>query len=330
MERIEYYIAMKITIKPYDNRSKTSVIRLRVARRGLVASVILGGMSYWVLIEQRKGHLAFCLHHGPRDAFDHLPLYILNAEHNCPGPKHPVRRRLQYYSLAWIKSGDCRYWSELRKRMVRVPVGSVIAVGPDFLHAYGGQGQPCIEDYVVFFGPVADAYAKLGLFDPARPFIALREPERIGEIAGLFAQGTLASQLQAGILIQRMLLDMLFDTSATVTTDCPAVRKLRQRIEASPAQHLSGAEMAAACAMSESHFRKRFQQSVGMPPGRFRERLRMDVACKALAATDQRIGEVAAQLGYDNPLYFSQRFKTVIGISPRRYRQSVRGVTAST
>jgi AraC-like DNA-binding protein len=282
-------------------------------------------MSYWVMIKQRKGHLAFCLHHGSRDTLDHVPLYILKAENDCPGPVKAVRRRLQYYSLAWIKSGDCRYWSEKQPRIVRVPVGSVIAVGPGLLHAYGGHGQACIEDYVVFFGPVADAYARLGLFDPARPLIVLREPERIAEIAVLFNKGTVEAQLRAGLVLQRMLLDTKFDVPSAATAEGSGIQKLRKRIEAAPEVHLSSAEMAACCGLSESHFRKLFRKQVGLAPSRFCEHLRMDLACRALAGSDQRIGEIGVGLGYDDPLYFSQRFSAVIGISPRLYRQSVRG-----
>jgi AraC family transcriptional regulator of arabinose operon len=286
-------------------------------------------MAYWVMIKPGKGHLDFCLHHGSRDALDHVPLYILKAEHDCPGPVKAVRRRLQYFSLAWIKSGDCRFWSEKQTRVVRVPVGSVIAVGPGLLHAYGGHGQACIEDYVVFFGPVADAYARLGLFDPARPFIKLREPERIAEIAGLFNQGTVEAQLRAGLVLQRMLLVTKFDVPSAAAADEFGIQKLRKRIEASPEVHLSIAEMAACCGLSESHFRKLFRKQVGLAPSRFCEHLRMDLACRALAGSDRRIGEIAVDLGYVDPLYFSQRFSAVIGISPRHYRQSVRGQSCS-
>lgn len=282
-------------------------------------------MSYWVMIHPRKEHLAFRLHHGSSDAFDHLPVYILNAETDCFGPAKPIRRRLEFYSLAWIKAGNCRYWNEVLGKTVPVPVGNVIAVGPDLLHAYGGDGEACLEDYVVFFGPVAEAFGKLGLFSPEHPFVALQAPERIAEMAALFAKGTIEAQLRAGLALQNMLLDLMTQAPNTAGgREVPAIRSLCRRIESQPGLHLSCAEMAAACALSESHFRKLFRQSVGMPPARYFERMRMHQACQALGKTDLRISEIANRLGYDDPLYFSHRFREAIGISPRRYRQSVR------
>ncbi|WP_375791535.1 helix-turn-helix transcriptional regulator [Microbulbifer hydrolyticus] len=45
-------------------------------------------------------------------------------------------------------------------------------------------------------------------------------------------------------------------------------------------------------------------------------------ACDLLDCTDLSVGEIAFQLGYDDPLYFSRVFKRVIGLSPSSYRDS--------
>ena len=44
-------------------------------------------------------------------------------------------------------------------------------------------------------------------------------------------------------------------------------------------------------------------------------------ARELLSASSYNVSEIAAMVGYDNPLYFSRLFKKTAGISPREYRQ---------
>jgi AraC-like DNA-binding protein len=46
----------------------------------------------------------------------------------------------------------------------------------------------------------------------------------------------------------------------------------------------------------------------------------MQHACMLLA-TSIHIREIALQLGYDDPYYFSHSFKKVVGVSPANYRR---------
>jgi len=269
--------------------------------------------------------MEFRIHHGPRDALDDLPLYILAAKKDDSGPSKPIKRRLEYYSLSWLKAGDCWFWSERRRRAIHVGVGQVIAVGPGILHAYGGHGESFREDWVVFFGPVADGFNALGLFDPSQPLITLPAPERIGQIAGLVKEGSVEAQLRAGLLLQRILIDARFDASHEASPHYPAIQKLLEQIAHTLDAHMGNKQMADLCGMSESHFRKVFRGEVGMAPNRYCERRRMDRACELLLHTKRRIHEVAAELGYDDPLYFSKRFGVVIGVSPRAFRQAIGG-----
>jgi AraC family transcriptional regulator of arabinose operon len=43
-----------------------------------------------------------------------------------------------------------------------------------------------------------------------------------------------------------------------------------------------------------------------------------------LDSTEHSVKAIAAQLGYDDPLYFSRLFSKTIGLSPRAYRASIR------
>jgi AraC-like DNA-binding protein len=47
----------------------------------------------------------------------------------------------------------------------------------------------------------------------------------------------------------------------------------------------------------------------------------MERACDWLGSTEWSIKLIAANLGYNDPLYFSRVFKSLIGMAPKAYRR---------
>ena len=58
--------------------------------------------------------------------------------------------------------------------------------------------------------------------------------------------------------------------------------------------------------------------------------LKMKHACRVLRSTSYPVCEIAKQLGYNDPYYFSRIFKKTIGIAPKLYRQSDLNATRRT
>ena len=104
-----------------------------------------------------------------------------------------------------------------------------------------------------------------------------------------------------------------------------AARKIEQSI-AYMSQHLDQplhvATLAARAGISPSHFFALFKRQIGCTPIDYFIRLRMQQACRLLAATTLNVKEVAAALGYDDQFYFSRVFKAVNNVPPSRYRTS--------
>ena len=93
-------------------------------------------------------------------------------------------------------------------------------------------------------------------------------------------------------------------------------------------QHLSeplrAATLASVAHMSLPHYFALFKQRVGSTPIDYFIKLRMEQARHLLAETSWSIKEVAAVLGYEDPLYFSRVFKSVTRATPSDYRQKQR------
>lgn len=77
------------------------------------------------------------------------------------------------------------------------------------------------------------------------------------------------------------------------------------------------------CGLSVSRFSWLFHQSTGTTPQRYLEIQRLDRARHLLRITQNPIKEIAMEVGYNDPFYFSLRFKTHTGMSPKRFRQSI-------
>lgn len=68
--------------------------------------------------------------------------------------------------------------------------------------------------------------------------------------------------------------------------------------------------------MSPSHFRKVFRAQVGLSPQAYLTRRRMQRARYLLLHEPRSVKDVAAQVGYRDPLYFSKQYRLFWGRSP--------------
>jgi AraC-like DNA-binding protein len=89
---------------------------------------------------------------------------------------------------------------------------------------------------------------------------------------------------------------------------------------ASPGPVGGVAELAFLCHMSTSTFKRRFTQLYGSSPGRWLLHQRMELAARQLRPAGRPVGEVAAELGYEDLSSFIQAFKQVHGRTPKQYQ----------
>ncbi|MDD2457361.1 MAG: response regulator [Eubacteriales bacterium] len=73
--------------------------------------------------------------------------------------------------------------------------------------------------------------------------------------------------------------------------------------------------------VSLSYFSQIFKEETGKTFVEFLTEVRMDKAKELLRSTDRMLYDIAEQVGYENPAYFTVAFKKQVGLSPRDYRK---------
>jgi AraC family transcriptional regulator of arabinose operon len=76
------------------------------------------------------------------------------------------------------------------------------------------------------------------------------------------------------------------------------------------------------CGLSVSRLAHLFKAETGLSPQCFLEQHRMQMAARLLRLTGFTITEVAADVGYADPFYFSNRFRRYSGKSPSQFRMA--------
>lgn len=105
--------------------------------------------------------------------------------------------------------------------------------------------------------------------------------------------------------------------SGTLDPLAPALATIGQRY----AEPLDIPQLAAACGLSESHFRRLFTARVGSGPKAYLNHLRVQMACSLLRDPRRSVLEIALEVGFGSVSAFNRQFQAVTGSNPRSWRQ---------
>ncbi|MCD8150267.1 MAG: AraC family transcriptional regulator [Clostridiales bacterium] len=80
-------------------------------------------------------------------------------------------------------------------------------------------------------------------------------------------------------------------------------------------------EIAAVCHVSESHFRRLFEENIGMTPVEYLNQVRIHRACDLILKTGCSMEEIAAKVGFTTTSTFNRNFKRITGTSPYQWKR---------
>ncbi len=104
----------------------------------------------------------------------------------------------------------------------------------------------------------------------------------------------------------------------------PRIRKAMDYLAANARQPFQLEALARHSGLSVSRLAHLFKTEAGISPQRFFEQERMRQASQLLRVTGLGIAEIAAEVGYEDPFYFSNRFRRHAGKSPTQFRRGAK------
>lgn len=111
---------------------------------------------------------------------------------------------------------------------------------------------------------------------------------------------------------------------AAQTPRRPVLRDLQQWIAEHPGADLSVEALASRAGLSPRHFARAFRAEVGVPPGRYVGRVRLETARRLLEETADGVEEISRRCGYGTPEAMRRAFRRALDAPPGAYRRGVR------
>ena len=85
---------------------------------------------------------------------------------------------------------------------------------------------------------------------------------------------------------------------------------------------ISVTELAEACALSRSHFTRKFKESTCLPPHEWLRQQRVAKARQLLLETDMALTDIAMECGFFDQAHFCRVFLRSQGLSPQNWQRS--------
>lgn len=245
--------------------------------------------------------------------------FVLKSGRVIDFPLH----RPNHYSAVWCLRGRGSYHAEDGTTFPLQP-GSLFHRFTDRSHENRiVSGSHWAEAWIVIPTEVETALRSIGVLDPRRP---VQHPGLdVGLVQDLHRlMETVRRAPESGLG------RVLAQTVAVLTDLCSRETKdhdpHRAMLDAACRQladdpRLDLHTLARQLDLSYERFRKIFRASLGVSPGEYRIRRRIDRARSLLLQHEVPISAIAEQLGYPNPFAFSAQFKQVVGESPEHYRR---------
>ena len=246
-----------------------------------------------------------------------------------PGQRRPARnqppRVLRDYCLIYITDGHGSYKGH-DSNWRRINAGDVLALFPGIrYHCHPSPETGWTERWVHFNGDLANQWCMHDVLCVDTPVlrVGVRNEvtegfERLMEIAR--AASPFANQMQAGVAMEILALVLKFhqDRFLHSRQATPIVEAALGYVRKNWAQEINFEALARKLGVGHRNFRRLFQEATGVAPHQYLLNFRLNQAKRLLGSLP--VAEVAARVGFSDPLYFSRLFKRKVGVAPSRWR----------
>lgn len=253
------------------------------------------------------------LYNGTSFKYD---LHLANYFTVSPGQSSWGPRVIKDYELIYIVEGTGRYHDDTGE----LTVGSqeILLIPPDRRHTFSCslQDTPSVISCIHF-----------GVTPPARNGPQVVNASRDSELSRLFRKCAYEFDRKepwCRDILQTALAEIMVRLRRLVHTRSPAPEPLKLKlariyIRERYRQPVSRGEIARHLSITPEHLNFLFKKHLSQTPLGYLREVRLRQAKVLLHRPGLNVSEVAAAVGYQDPLYFSRVFKQREGVSPKKY-----------
>ena len=253
------------------------------------------------------------------------------AEHPLSHRFKPTKgRMLDEFQLIYCAKGAGTFHTETAGEM-QVKAGDMMMLFPQERHTYHPDEKTGWKEYWIGFkGPNIEMRVRKGFFSTQHPLFHL--PVTLNnDIVNMYNMGIKAAQhmekgyqqLLSGYV--NMLLGYILSYDNTLSqTEKEVTEAIHQAILFihNNYQHdIQSEDIAKSINWGYSRFRKIFLQQTGKTPYQYIQEMRIKQGKFLLLNTTKALKEIAYEVGFSNPDYFSTAFRRITGVSPMAYKK---------
>ncbi|NBD23579.1 AraC family transcriptional regulator [Paenibacillus glycinis] len=268
----------------------------------------------------------------------HGDLYVLFAGESQTKPGHLIGPKVyDFYLMHHVLSGSGSFVCAGIRHELRA--GHTFLIHPEQLISYeSSEADPWRYRWIAFHGGPAQALvAETGL-EPASPLLDTGRNPRIAvlfhHIMRAFRHNDRSAHLRAAGYLQ-----LLFAEYASALTEADAAAQQRgdegealtqqvlRYLSTQYAEPISIENMADSLGYNRAYLSRLFKRQTGVTPVTFLLKLRIDKAHLLLRERlELTVEQIAASVGFQDPLYFSKQFRRFYGQSPTAYREAMKAL----
>ena len=178
--------------------------------------------------------------------------------------------------------------------------------------------QPCPDWRPLLAWPEVQRGLMRLSIDPkeGRPIVT-----RFGDVVRLLGSSSRHRELAAMNALEDVILRCDAHSPTVPARGDARIRRAMDFMDANLAERININDIAAESGLSPSRLSHLFKAETGISVQRYLETARMRHAAELLRRTSFSIKQIAAAVGFPDPLYFSQRFRVFTEASPTDYRE---------
>ncbi|MFC5652839.1 AraC family transcriptional regulator [Paenibacillus solisilvae] len=269
---------------------------------------------------------------------EHGDLYVLFAGESQTKPAHIVGPKVyDFFLMHHVLSGSGSFSYEGGQSTVRA--GQSFIIHPEQLISYASnENEPWRYRWIAFEGSHAGELAAGAGLSKLNPIIDTGQNPRVrvlfNSIARSFRLGGPTAHLRAAGYLY-----LLFAEFGSPINSDPSgaqqrggdgevlVQQVIRYLSTQYAEPVSIEDMADMLGYNRAYLSRLFKQQTGITPVTFLLKLRIDKAHLLLRERlELTIEQIAASVGFQDPLYFSKQFRRFYGQSPSAYREAMKSL----